>query len=161
MAKKCGRNTLQQYLTNTNSVQQVTYDAYSDSKYRFAVKNNPVRFHIILLLSDSTFFKPFFHIFAAVIEAFIVAGRILWGGSGRSSQNAAACDVSHYWQCHRVESLKCEESAATDQKLWNVCRHALFRWPYAPNHHSPKMDAHFAPHRARSLVSHCTSEPIS
>jgi len=55
-----------------------------------------------------------------------------------------------YWQCHGVESLKSEESAGTDQKLRNVCRHALFRWPYAPNHHSPKIDAHFAPHRANS-----------
>jgi len=30
--------------------------------------------HKILLLSDSTFFKLFFHIFAAIIEALIVAG---------------------------------------------------------------------------------------
>ena len=66
-----------------------------------------------------------------------------------------------YWQCHRVESLKSEESAGTDQKLWNVCRHSLFHWPNAPNHHSPKMDAHFTPHHARSLVLHWTSEPIS
>jgi len=65
-----------------------------------------------------------------------------------------------YWQFHRVESLKSEESAGTDQKLWNGCRHALFRWPYAPNH-LPKMDAHFAPHRARSLVLNWTSQPIS
>jgi len=28
----------------------------------------------MLLLSDSTFFKLFFHIFAAIIEALIVAG---------------------------------------------------------------------------------------
>ena len=47
----------------------------------------------------------------------------------------------------QAEALKSEESAGTDQKLWNVCSHALFLWPYAPNHHSPKMDAHFAPHR--------------
>jgi len=33
-----------------------------------------------------------------------------------------------YWQYLRVDSLKSEESAGTDQKLWNVCRHALFRW---------------------------------
>ena len=32
---------------------------------------------------------------------------------------------------------------------------------HAPNHHSPKMDAYFAPHRAHSLVLHWTSEPIS
>jgi len=57
--------------------------------------------------------------------------------------------------------LKSEESAGTDQKLWNVCHHTLFRWPYAPNHHSPKMDAHFTPHRAHCLVLHWTSEPIS
>ena len=60
-----------------------------------------------------------------------------------------------------IESLKSEDSVGTDQKLWNICRHALFCWPYAPNHHSPKMDAHFAPHRARSLILHWTSEPIS
>jgi len=51
------------------------YKAYSDSKYRFAVKKYQVRFRIkILLLSDSTFFKLFFHIFASIIEALIVAG---------------------------------------------------------------------------------------
>jgi len=57
--------------------------------------------------------------------------------------------------------LKSKESAGTDQKLWNVCHHGLFHWPYAPNHHSPKMDTHFTPHCARSLVLHWTSEPIS
>jgi len=59
-----------------------------------------------------------------------------------------------YWQCHTVESLK------SDQKLWSVCHHALFHWPYATNH-SPKMDAHFAPHHAHSVIVHWTSEPIS
>ena len=43
------------------------YEAYSESKYRFTVKKK-------LLLSDSTFFKLFFHIFASIIEALIVAG---------------------------------------------------------------------------------------
>ena len=41
-------------------------------------------------------------------------------------------------------------AAGTEQKLWNSCRHAHFRWHYAPNHHSPNMDAHFAHHHARS-----------
>jgi len=50
------------------------YDAYSDSKYRFAVKKSCKVSYKILLLSDSTFFKLFFHIFAAIIEALIVAG---------------------------------------------------------------------------------------
>jgi len=51
------------------------YEAYSDSKYRFAVKKKSSKvFYKILLLSDSTFFKLFFHIFAAIIEALIVAG---------------------------------------------------------------------------------------
>jgi len=52
------------------------YEAYSESKYRFAVKkkkSSKVSYKI-LLLSDSTFFKIFFHIFAAIIEAFIIAG---------------------------------------------------------------------------------------
>ena len=49
------------------------YEAYSESKYRFAVKNSIKVSYKILLLSDSTFFKLFFHIFAAIIEALIVA----------------------------------------------------------------------------------------
>jgi len=40
------------------------YEAYSESKLSYKV----------LLLSDSTFFKLFFHIFADIIEALIVAG---------------------------------------------------------------------------------------
>ena len=48
---------------------------YLDSKYRFAVKKKLVRFSTkILLLSDSTFFKLFCYLFAAIIEALIVAG---------------------------------------------------------------------------------------
>ena len=52
-----------------------TYEAYSESKYRFAIKKNSIKVsNKILLLSDSTFFKLFFHIFAAIIEVFVVAG---------------------------------------------------------------------------------------
>jgi len=47
------------------------YKAYSESKYRFAVKKKSVSYKI-LLLSDSTFFKPFFHIFATIIEALVL-----------------------------------------------------------------------------------------
>ena len=52
------------------------YEAYSDSKYRFAVKKIDTVSYKILLLSDSTFFKLFFHIrvFAAIIEALVLAG---------------------------------------------------------------------------------------
>jgi len=50
------------------------YEAYSESKYRFAVKKSGKVSYKILLLSDSTFFKLFFHIFATIIEALIVAG---------------------------------------------------------------------------------------
>jgi len=48
--------------------------AHSESKYSFAVKKSSKVSYKILLLSDSTFFKLFFHIFAAIIEARIVAG---------------------------------------------------------------------------------------
>jgi len=51
-----------------------TYEAYSESKYRFAVKKSIKVSYKILLFSDSTFFKLFFHIFSAIIEAFIIAG---------------------------------------------------------------------------------------
>ena len=50
------------------------YEAYSESKYRFAVKKSSKVSYKILLLSDSTFFIQFFHIFAAIIEALIVVG---------------------------------------------------------------------------------------
>ena len=55
-------------------VSNTKYEAYSDSKYRFAVKKSSKVSYKILLLSDSTFFKLFFHIFAAIIEALIVTG---------------------------------------------------------------------------------------
>jgi len=51
------------------------YGAYSENKYRFAVKKKSSKVsYTILLLSDSTFFKLFFHTFAAIIEAIVVAG---------------------------------------------------------------------------------------
>jgi len=50
------------------------YETYSESKYRLAVNKSNIVSYKILLLSDSTFFKIFFHIFAAIIEAPIVAG---------------------------------------------------------------------------------------
>jgi hypothetical protein len=50
------------------------YEACSESKYRFAVKKSIKVSYKILLLSDSTFFKLFLHIFVAIIEALIVAG---------------------------------------------------------------------------------------
>ena len=52
----------------------MSYEAYSESRYRFAVKKSSKFSYKILLLSDSTFFKLFFHIFATIIEALIVAG---------------------------------------------------------------------------------------
>jgi hypothetical protein len=68
------------YLSKTTffvgrGIYSIYYKAYSESKNPFAVKRNRVRFRKkMLLLSDSTFFKLFFHIFAAIIEALIVAG---------------------------------------------------------------------------------------
>ena len=56
---------------------QVLYEAYSKSKYRFALKESSMVSYKILLLSDSIFFKLFFHIFAAIIEALIVAGHMV------------------------------------------------------------------------------------
>ena len=50
------------------------YEDYSESKYGFAVKKSSKVTYKILLLSDSTFFKLFIHIFAAIIEALIIAG---------------------------------------------------------------------------------------
>jgi len=56
----------------------ISYEAYSESKYRFAAKKKKKKLskvsYKMLLLSDSTFFKLFFHIFTAIIEALIVAG---------------------------------------------------------------------------------------
>jgi len=50
------------------------YEAYSESKYHFAVKKSSKVSYKMLLLSDSIFFKLFSHIFAAIIEALTVAG---------------------------------------------------------------------------------------
>jgi len=54
------------------------YEAYSESKYRFAVKKSSKVSYKILMLSDSTSFKLFFHIFAAIIEALIVGHKFLY-----------------------------------------------------------------------------------
>ena len=52
----------------------IYYEAYSESKYCFAVKKKYSKVsYKILLLSDSTLFKLFSHIFAAIIEALVVA----------------------------------------------------------------------------------------
>jgi len=45
--------------TDTHS-EYVIYEAYAESKYRFAVKKSSKVSYKILLLSDSTFFKLFF-----------------------------------------------------------------------------------------------------
>ena len=59
----------------TKQTQYTIYEAYSESKYRFAIKKKSSNVsYKILLLPDSTFFKLFFHIFAAIIEALILAG---------------------------------------------------------------------------------------
>jgi len=51
---------------------RIKYEAYSESKQRFAVKKKSSKVsYKILLLSDSTFLKLFFHIFAAITEALI------------------------------------------------------------------------------------------
>ena len=47
---------------------QTIYEAYSESKYRFAVKKSGKVSYKILLLSDSTFFKLFFHIFPPLLR---------------------------------------------------------------------------------------------
>ena len=54
----------------SNLQSQLTYEVYSESTCRFAVKKKSSKvLYKILLLSDSTFFKLFFHIFAAIIDA--------------------------------------------------------------------------------------------
>ena len=66
---------MNEWMCNIGGIMQCgVYDVYSDSKYRFAVKKSSKVWYKILLLSDSTFFKLFFHIFAAIIETLIVAG---------------------------------------------------------------------------------------
>jgi len=59
---------------NWKDLHEDLYEAYSESKYRFAVKKPSKVSYNILLLSDSTFFRLFFHIFATINEALIVAG---------------------------------------------------------------------------------------
>ena len=54
----------------TKSTTSNKYEAYLESKYRFAVKKKLSKVsYKILLLSDNTFFKLFFRIFVAIIEA--------------------------------------------------------------------------------------------
>ena len=75
----------------------------SESKCRFAVKKKSSKVpYKILLLSNSTFFKLFFHIFAAITEALIVRLRP---------------PITQMSTDSVIESLKSDESAVTDQKL--------------------------------------------
>ena len=53
-------------------VELFLYEAYSESKYRFAVKQSSKVSYKVLLLSDSAFFKLFFYTFAVIFEALIV-----------------------------------------------------------------------------------------
>ena len=52
------------------------YEVYSESKNRFAVKTSSKISYKIFLLTNSTFFKLFFNIFAVIIEALIVARHV-------------------------------------------------------------------------------------
>ena len=62
-------------IKNECIIKLIIYEAYSESKYCFAVKKKSTKVsYKMLLLPDSTFFKLFLHIFAAIIEALIVAG---------------------------------------------------------------------------------------
>jgi len=60
-------------VNNQLDAQFFMYQAYSESKYRLAVKKLIKFSYNILLLSGFTFFKLFFHTFAAIIEALNVA----------------------------------------------------------------------------------------
>jgi len=64
----------------TTGLEEVSfYNTYLERKYRFAVKKKSSKVsYKSLLLSDSTFFKLFFHIFAAIIEVIIIAGHKVW-----------------------------------------------------------------------------------
>jgi len=62
---KFQRNIFESWLTPL-------YEAYSERKYRFAVKKNRARFRI-KFYSDSTSFKLFSRVFVAIIEALTVA----------------------------------------------------------------------------------------
>ena len=52
------------------------YEVYSESKNRFAVKTSSKVSYKFFFLTNSTFFKLFFHIFAVIIEALIVARHV-------------------------------------------------------------------------------------
>ena len=67
----------------------------------------------MLLLSDSTFFKLFFHIFCAIIEALNRSGAQVFVYPPHRIRPPAMLDTTD----NVIESLKSEESAGTDQKL--------------------------------------------
>ena len=70
------------------------------------------------MLSDSVFLKLFFHIFATIIEAFIIVGHKFFVYPPHRMRPPAMLDTSAlHLSGHRVESLNSEESAGTDQKL--------------------------------------------
>jgi len=139
------------------SLKNTVYEAYSESKYRFAVRQNWVRFRI----------KFYYYQILHSSNYFLHIRRHYWGTYRSGPQvfvyppHWIRLPTTQMTTDNVIESLKSEESAGTDQKLWKVSRHALFRWPYSPNHDSPNTDAHFAPNRARSLVLHWTSKPIT
>ena len=95
------------------------YEAYSESKFRPAVKKKSSKVsYKILLLSDSTFFKLFSHIFVAIIEALNRSGeQVFVYPRHRMRPPAMLATSALHLSGHRGESLKSEKSAVTDQKL--------------------------------------------
>jgi len=96
-----------------NHATKVGYEAYSESKYRFAVKKNRVRLHIkfycyqILHYSNyfSTYSPPLLRHLSKRGTSFVYPPHRM-----RPPAMLAATD-------NVIESLKSEESAGTDQKL--------------------------------------------
>ena len=68
----CNFNFVGHCFQDAQQCRTYKYEAYSESKYRCKKKSSKV-YYKISLLSDSTFFKLFFHIFAAIIAVLIVA----------------------------------------------------------------------------------------
>ena len=89
------------------------YEAYSESKYRFAVKKTSKVSYKILLLSDSTFFKLFFHIFAAIIEALILAGaQVFVYPPHRMRPSAMLATSAMHLSGHRRRQIACRQGTS-------------------------------------------------
>ena len=99
-------------IANNASIETIKYEAYSESKYRFAVKNHVnfrIKFYCYQILHSSNYFSTYS---PPLLRQLRSRAHIFVYSPQRMRPPAILATIDKV-----IESLKSEESAATDQKL--------------------------------------------